>query len=117
MIIAIAGKYSAPTVEERNANLAKLNAAAALLLQKGHIPIVGVNAALPVVTRAGLSETHKAIMDISMTVMQCCEGLLLLSESPGAMREHDFIKSKGLPIFYSIDEILSDSDATKSNNL
>jgi hypothetical protein len=38
-------------------------------------------------------------------VIDKCEGLLLLAESPGANRERDLILAKGLPVFTSIDEI------------
>ena len=105
MIIAVAGAYSANKEEERQRNLDALNEAAARLLEKGHIPLIGVNAALPVIAKANLEAPYKAIMDISMTVIDRCEALLLISESPGANRERDFILSKGLPVYYSIDDV------------
>jgi hypothetical protein len=105
MIIGIAGPYSAETTEQRQKNLNTINDAAARLLEKGHIPIVGVNAALPVVERANVSDPYQAIMDISLTVIDKCEGLLLLAESPGAIRERDLIMSKGLPVYLDIDEL------------
>ena len=49
MIIGVAGPYSAATQEERDKNLERMNMAAARLLEMGHIPLVGVNAALPVI--------------------------------------------------------------------
>ena len=51
MIIGVAGPYSAPTEEQRKKNLDAMNLAAAKLLEKGHIPIIGMNAALPIVER------------------------------------------------------------------
>jgi hypothetical protein len=47
--ILIAGPYTtgAPTERERAANLAALNRAAHAVLQRGHVPIIGVNMALP----------------------------------------------------------------------
>ena len=47
MIIGIAGPYSAAKAEQRKKNLDVMNRAAACLLKKGHIPLIGVNAALP----------------------------------------------------------------------
>ena len=105
MIIGIAGRYSADTEEEQAANLAALNEAAARLLQKGHIPLIGLNAALPVVQNAAVTDRYSAIMDISMAVINGCEALLLLSESPGANQERDLILAKGLPVYYSLHDV------------
>jgi hypothetical protein len=60
---------------------------------------------LPVVERSHLADTYKAIMDISLAVIDRCEGLLLLAESPGANKERDLVLSKGLPVFYDMNEI------------
>lgn len=105
MIIAIAGPYSADTPEQRQQNLDTLNAAAAILLEKGHIPLIGVNAALPIIEKANIPDKYKAIMDISLATIANSEALLLLAPSPGANRERDLIQSKGLPIYYDIEEV------------
>jgi hypothetical protein len=105
MIIGVAGPYSAATAAERQENLDRMNKAAARLLEKGHIPLIGVNAALPVVEQGDSLDRYKAMMDISMTVIDKCEALLLLAESPGANRERDLILSKGLRVYNNIDEI------------
>jgi hypothetical protein len=105
MIIAIAGPYSAPTEEGRQANLSLLNEGAARVLEMGHIPLIGVNAALPVVEKANVADKYKAMMDISMAVIDKCEALLLIAESPGANRERDWVLAKGLPVYYSLEEI------------
>lgn len=105
MIIGVAGPYSAPTEEQKQLNLDVMNTAAAKLLKRGHIPLIGMNAALPVVAKADLTDTYKGIMDISMAVINACDGLLLLGESPGANRERDLILAKGLPVFTSIEDI------------
>lgn len=106
MIIGVAGPYSADTAEQRQANLDAMNEAAARLLELGHIPIIGMNAALPVVNRSNVPDRYKCIMDISLALIGACEGLLLLKESPGANKERDLILSKGLPVFSSIDEVM-----------
>jgi hypothetical protein len=46
-------------------------------------------------------------MDISLAVINACDALLLLAESPGANKERDLILAKGLPVFKSIDEIIA----------
>ena len=105
MIIGVAGPYSADTESQRQNNLDAMNQAAARLLEKGHIPLIGVNAALPIVSKSKITNKYKAIMDISLTVIDKCEGLLLLAESPGANKERDLILSKGLPVYRNIEEI------------
>ncbi|MHB1278200.1 MAG: DUF4406 domain-containing protein [Bacteroidia bacterium] len=105
MLLAIAGPYSADTEEQRQKNLDALNEAAARVLERGHIPVIGVNAALPVVNQTSLPDKYKAMMDISLALVDRCEGLLLLAESPGANRERDLILSKGLPVFYGLNEV------------
>ena len=105
MIIGVAGPYSAPTESERKRNLAALNSAAMSLYKKGHIPLIGVNAALPVVENYDGTDRYELIMAISMAVIDKCDALLMIGESPGANRERDLIAAKGLPIFFDIGEV------------
>ena len=105
MIIAVAGKYSAETEAERQKNFEAMNEAAARLLEKGHTPLIGVNAALPVVERAGVADKYEAIMQISMAVVSACDAILVISNSKGVDRERDFFVARGKPVYYSIEEI------------
>ena len=105
MIIGVAGPYSALTEEQRQKNLDAMNEAAARVLEKGHIPIIGMNAALPVVSIANIEDKYKATMDISLTVIDKCDAILIIGESTGVSKERDLVKSKGLPIYHSLDEI------------
>ena len=105
MIIGIAGPYSAATQEQRMNNLRAMNAAAARVLELGHIPLIGMNAALPVLEQAGVPDPYQAAMDISLAVINACDALLLLAESPGANKERDLILSKKLPVYYAIAEV------------
>ncbi|HTN18144.1 MAG TPA: DUF4406 domain-containing protein [Chitinophagaceae bacterium] len=107
MIIGVAGPYSAATAEQRQLNLDRMNEAAARLLELGHIPVIGMNAALPVLEQACIGDRYQGIMDISLAVINACEGLLLLAESPGANRERDIMLAKGLPVFHCIKEVLA----------
>ena len=105
MIIGVAGPYSAETENERKSNLEAMNAAAARLLERGHVPVIGMNAALPVVDQANISDRYKAIMDISLAVISACDAILILGESKGVAMERALIESKGLPVYNSLDEI------------
>lgn len=105
MIIGVAGPYSAPTEVQRRANLDALNAAAAQLLEMGHVPIIGVNAALPVLEQARVTDGYEAVMRISLAVIAACDALLLIGGSPGANRERDLILSQGKPVFTRIEDV------------
>lgn len=105
MIIGVAGPYSAPTEEERRANLDAMNAAAARLLEQGHVPIIGMNAALPVLAMAHVPDRYKATMDISLAVIGACDALLLIGESPGANKERDLLLGQGKPVYRRIEEV------------
>lgn len=106
MIIGVSGPYSAPTEEQRNKNFEAMNIAAARVYEKGHIPFIGVNMALPVVAQANAADKYEAVMEISLAVIDKCDAILIIGEeSKGVKREKDVLLSKGLPVYYSIDEI------------
>jgi hypothetical protein len=105
MLIMVAGPYSAATAEGRAENLRALNKAAGQVLNRGHIPVIGVNAALPVVEEANPPDPYKAIMDISLALAEKCDAVLMVAESPGANMERDVFSRKGLPVFLNLEEI------------
>jgi hypothetical protein len=105
MLIAIAGPYSAPTPEQRRLNLDRLHRVAAEVLRLGHIPVIGVDAALPVTELLPSGERYEAIMRISLALIDRCDALLLVASSPGADRERDLVAAKGLPVYGDIGEI------------
>jgi hypothetical protein len=107
MIIAIAGPYSAPTEAQRQKNLDAMNEMAARVYEKGHIPFIGINMALPVVAMSEVDDEYAAIMAISMAVVDKCDAMLMIGESKGANMEKEHIAAKGLPVYHSIDEIPS----------
>jgi hypothetical protein len=82
-----------------------MNEAAARLLEMGHTPLIGVNAALPVVERARVADEYEAIMRISMAIVSSCDAILVISNSKGADRERDFFVSNNRPVYYSLEEI------------
>jgi len=82
-----------------------MNEAAARLLEMGHTPLIGVNAALPVVERASIGDRYEAIMLISLALVKNCDAILVISSSPGADRERDLFISRGRPVYYSINEV------------
>lgn len=110
MLIAVAGPYSAETQEQRQHNLDLLNEAAAAVLKLGHIPMIGVNAALPIVQSLDAnSDRYEAMMTISMALVDKCDAILMIGNSPGANRERDLVKAKGLPVYENLDDITAAS--------
>ena len=110
MLIAVAGPYSAATEEERRRNLEAMNRAAAGVLTRGHVPVIGVNAALPVLQWLGPeADRYETMMAISLALVDKCEAILIIGESPGVNRERDLVRSKGLPVYTDIGEIPSAS--------
>jgi len=105
MIIGVAGPYSADTAEQRQKNFDAMNIAAAQVYEKGHIPFIGVNMALPVVKHTNTEDEYDAVMEISMAVIDKCDAILMIGASKGANRERDLVIGKGLPVYYSIDEV------------
>lgn len=103
--IVVAGPYSAPTPEGRAANLRRMNEAAAEVARLGHIPVIGVNAALPVLEAAGLPYSHPWMMEISLALTARCDACLHIARSPGADREADLIRSRGLPVWTRIEDV------------
>lgn len=105
MTIGVAGPYSAADEEQRIRNLTAMNTAAAKVYEMGHIPFIGMNMALPIVTQTAAGRTYESIMEISLAVIDKCDALLIIGDSPGVAKERDLILSKGLPVYRSLEEI------------
>ncbi len=107
MRIMVAGPYSAPTEEQRGRNAQNINRIAAEVLKKGHIPIVGINAALPVVQAAGMKgeEAYEGIMRISLTLAEMCEAILCIGTSKGVEREKGRFVSRGCPVYTELGQL------------
>lgn len=105
MLILVAGPYSAPTEEDRAANLERLNMAAAALAVRGHFPVIGVNIALPVLQAAGLDYAHPLMMAISLAVTERCDAGLQIGRSPGADREIARLLELGRPVYRRLEDV------------
>ena len=105
MFIMISGPYSAPQEEERQSNLQKINRAAAEVAKKGHIPVVGINAALPIVRTGMFDDESKEIMRISLALAEKCDAILCLGKSKGVDMEREMFLMRDLQIFEDINDI------------
>lgn len=108
MWIMIAGPYKSgsddPLVWKNN--LAELNRIAYQVFLKGHIPVIGGNNSLPLIAEAGEQTYDELMMPLSLAFAERCDAVLRTDRpSKGADEEMEVIKSKGRPVFYSLDEI------------
>ncbi len=72
MWIMIAGPYrsGAADAEQRAVNLKALNEAALQVRRLGHVPLIGVNMALPIIDVAGHEHFDALMMPISLALEQ-----------------------------------------------
>jgi heme-degrading monooxygenase HmoA len=89
-------------------NLQQLNVAALAVFQKGHIPVLGVNMALPLITQAGSNSYNSIMMPLSLKLAERCDAVLRIGgASDGADEEVAAFRKSGRPVFTSLDEIPS----------
>jgi hypothetical protein len=108
MWIMIAGPYrsgsSDPTVWAEN--LRRLNAVAHAVFQKGHVPIIGVNLALPIIEGAGQDSYARIMQPLSLSLADRCDAILRIDGvSRGADEEVGTFLARGLPVFRSVDDV------------
>lgn len=105
MLIAVAGPYNAETDKQMADNLKAMNIAAAAVYKKGHIPVIGVNASLYIADELTELDRRQVISDISFAIAERCDAILILGSSAGADHERRIIESKGLPFYFSVNDI------------
>ncbi len=92
--------------EDRAKNLRALNTAAYEVFKKGHVPIIGVNLALPIIDVAGKERYDELMMPISLAAAERCDAVLRVGgQSAGADEEVELIRARGGYIYRSLDEI------------
>lgn len=111
LLILIAGPYRSGTGGDAAAiarNLERLEAAAAPLHRLGHIPMIGEWVALP--TLRGLDAEEAAAGDVmyetAARLLQHCDAVLRLpGGSAGADEDVRIARERGLPVWFSLDEV------------
>lgn len=87
-------------------NLRAMNTAANEVFRKGHVPVIGVNMALPVIESVGPESYEDIMMPLSLSLAERCDAVLRIGgPSVGADQEVDRFRERGLNVFRSIDEI------------
>jgi hypothetical protein len=114
MMILIAGPYRSGTgddPEKMAANLARLESAAWPIFMKGHVPMIGEWAALPILRGAGGggpgSPAYDAVMHpTAHRLLARCDGVLRLSgASAGADNDVAIARERGIPVWHDVSEI------------
>ena len=108
MWIMVSGPYSsgATTADARERNLRALHEAALAVLRRGHVPVVGVTAALPLVDVAGPEAFDEVVMPLSLALAERCDACLRLDgPSRGADEEVERFLARDLPVFRSVEEV------------
>lgn len=114
MMILIAGPYRSGTEDDpvRMAeNLARLEAVAYPVFAKGHVPMIGEWAALPILRGAGGglpgSATYDAVMHpTAHRLLAKCDGVLRMEgASAGADQDVRLARERGLPVWFDVAEI------------
>ena len=110
MWIMIAGPYKsgAPTAEAQAANLRKLNEAAVALHRAGHVPVIGVNMALPMIEAAGgTAAAYQELMaPVSLALVERCDACLRIGgPSPGADDEVRRFEAAGKAVYRALADV------------
>lgn len=108
MWIMVAGPYrgGAASEAQRAANLRVLNEVALAVLRRGHVPVIGVNNALPLIEIAGPGSFDAIMMPVSLALADRCDACLRVGgPSGGADQEVERFRAAGKPVYRSVDEI------------
>lgn len=112
MWIMVAGPYSSGGADAaaRAENLAAMNRAALAVFDKGHVPVIGVNMALPVIEAArdadGADRFEEIMMPVSLALAERCDAILRIGgASTGADAEVARFAARGLPIWRALQEV------------
>jgi hypothetical protein len=108
MRIMVTGPYRSGVVDAavRAENLRLLNQAALAVFRRGHIPVIGVNLALPIIEAAGPDSYDEIMMRLSLAAAERCNAMLRIGgQSGGADDEVARFRARGLQVFHALDEI------------
>jgi hypothetical protein len=113
MWIMVSGPYTSGTgpggragPDERAANLQDMNRAAAAVFDRGHVPVIGVNLALPVIAAAGADRFEAIMMPLSLALAERCDACLRVGgPSKGADAEMDLFRAAGKPVYRDLADI------------
>ena len=104
----VSGPYTSGGADARGraANLAQMNRAALALFRAGHVPVIGVNMALPVIEAAGENAFEEIMMPLSLALADRCDACLRIGgPSKGADDEAERFRARGLPVYIRLEDV------------
>ena len=110
MWIMVSGPYTANarTDAERAANLRAMNVAALELFRRGHVPVIGVNAALPIIEAAGPGAYDEIMMPLALALAERCDACLRIGgPSRGADDEAARFVAAGKQVYRRVEDVPS----------
>lgn len=115
----VAGPYRSSSADPAvwAANLHALNEAALALYRLGHVPLIGVNMALPVIEAAGGDEAAfgAIMMPLSLALSDRCDACLRVGgASRGADAEVARFEASGRPVYRDLEAVPSAATATEA---
>lgn len=114
LMILIAGPYRSGTGDDPDLmaeNLARLEAAALPLFEKGHVPMIGEWVALPIWVHAGGKVVGDADYDrilhpTAHRLLAKCDGVLRLpGVSAGADKDVIIARARGIPVWFALEDV------------
>jgi hypothetical protein len=114
LLILIAGPYRSGTGDDPQkmaANLRRLEEASWPIFQTGHTPMIGEWVALPIWQVAGGQTIGDSLYDTILhptagRLIEHCDAVLRLEgASTGADHDVRLATARGIPVYYSVDEI------------
>jgi len=108
MWIMVSGPYTSGAADAatRAENLRVMNRAALAVLRRGHVPIIGVNLALPIIEVAGAAAFDEIMMPVSLAAAERCDACLRIGgPSVGADAEVARFVERGKPVYFEVTEV------------
>lgn len=112
LLILIAGPYRSGTGGDPEliaANLRRLEHPSWEIHRRGHVPMIGEWIGLPILRVAGDSPSDGDLLyEVADRLLRHCDGVLRLpGESSGADNDVRLAIERGIPVWYTIDDIPS----------
>lgn len=108
MWIMIAAPYTSGGADAalRAVRLAEMNQAALAILRLGHVPVIGVNMALPIIAAAEGDVFDEVMMPLSLALAERCDAVLRIGgPSQGADQEVARFRQAGKPVYVALKDI------------
>lgn len=106
MVTGPVGRFSGVSGEELDARLSNIARACLTVLEKGHMPVVGVYQAYPMIELVdGREEQIKTVAEVCLGLAAHCDAILAIGRSSGVNQEIAEFEAAGKPVYLSPDDL------------